>query len=243
MIRCAFLLLSAAVACGGAGAQAPETRTAVRSVGTEVSFARPPFVPPGIVEELAPALGDSVADAERAVSVSLGAALADPRYAAAPAVRRPGEGCPFVSWEQSYEDGSVESFGYRYIGMAESGVHVLFTSSSGGGSGAFRDLLFVSVEFESGADPEPDEAGMAAADGRGIALRRRRVVTLGDRWDGELRIRGNELFIGPDEGWFAQPGATSPDPARAEPRTLSLDLALSAPLDFARHRGSCADRE
>ena len=50
----------------------------------------------------------------------------------------------WVEWKDESEFGTG-SFGYRHLGILSNGVHVLLTQWSGGGSGVFRNLLFLRV--------------------------------------------------------------------------------------------------
>jgi len=98
-------------------------------------------------------------------------------------------------------DGS--EFGYRHIGRTASGIDVLLTMDSGGGSGVFENLMLVRVEEESGG------GSVRAVDGktdvmtfkqRRVVIRKLGEIVLGDRWQGDLKVSGNEIAIGKDTG-------------------------------------------
>ena len=214
----------------------------VRTIQTGYSFTRAPFVNPRILHEMGGWLSDT---GDLVVAINLTDANDSNRFSTSgdevEALQSAGR-CPFVWWRKAPEaDGwSRESFGYRYIGMTDSGVLVLKTASSGGGSGTFMDLLFLAVERGHGIadDAEPEDGGVIRADRGRIVLRKLGTIVLGDRWDGELRVRGNDLFLGRDEGWFEN----HPDYAdrRAE-RTLTVDIHPPAPLVFAGDEVPCGD--
>ncbi len=87
-------------------------------------------------------------------------------------------------------DGDVrlyESFGYHWIGRLANGVHVLETGSSGGGSGFFMDLMF--VKFSEGEifwENKKENQLLMTIVG---------TYSLGDRYEGEIRIDGNKVLI------------------------------------------------
>lgn len=94
----------------------------------------------------------------------------------------------FASTEET-TDGltTQESFGYRWIGRLSDGTHALETGYSGGGSGFFMDLML--VRFST---------GQVLVEGRRVEQLLMTIVgihSLGDRYEGEIKIRGNELFV------------------------------------------------
>ena len=213
----------------------------VRTIETGYSFTRAPFVNPRILQEMDTWMSDT---GDLVVAINLTDANYSNRFSAGSSeieVRESDGRCPFVQWSRRPRRGaSGGSFGYRYIGMTDAGVQVLRTASGGGGSGTFGNLLFLTVEFGRGIGrvEETDAGGVVRAVRERVVLRRLGTVATGDRWAGELRVRGNDLFIGRDEGWFAD----HPDYAdrRAE-RTLTVDIQPSAPLVFAGDEVPCGD--
>ena len=75
-----------------------------------------------------------------------------------------------------------------------------------------------------------------------IVARKLGDISLGDRWNGEVRVRANEVFVGRDQGWFVGSGGTGGVNNWRADRWLTLDILPAAPLDFAAHRGACAER-
>lgn len=92
--------------------------------------------------------------------------------------------------ESEEMDGDIrlyESFGYHWIGRLANGVHVLETGSSGGGSGFFMDLMFVKFsEREIFWENKKEKQLLMTIVG---------MHSLGDRYEGEIKINGNKVFI------------------------------------------------
>jgi len=87
-------------------------------------------------------------------------------------------------------DGDIrlyESFGYHWIGRLANGVHILETGSSGGGSGFFMDLMF--VKFSEG------EIFWENKKEKQVLMTIVGTYSLGDRYEGEIKINGNKVFI------------------------------------------------
>lgn len=235
------VLLTALASTASAPAQ---PAAPVRTIETGYSFTRAPFVSPRILQEMDTWISDT---GDLVVAINLTDANDSNRFSTwgdEVEARESAGRCPFVWWRQAPEADahSRESFGYRYIGLTDSGVQVLETASSGGGSGTFVGLLFLAVERGHGVahDAERKDGGVVRADRERIVLRKLGTIGLGDRWDGELRVVGNDLFIGRDEGWFANhPDFTE----RQVERTLTVDLHPPVPFAFAPDLEPCAEPE
>lgn len=78
-------------------------------------------------------------------------------------------------------------FQYKWLGQLENGMHVLQTADSGGGSGIFMDLL---VLKESTAESSWSEGKYTQN-----LLSVVRSVGLGDRFDGDIRLLDNMVFV------------------------------------------------
>jgi len=93
----------------------------------------------------------------------------------------------WVTWKDESRFGTG-SFEYKHLGVLPNGIHVLLTQWSGGGSGIFRDLLFVRAK-----DSRVYEEGSA---------RNRTLLVcvgqcgLGDRDEGTVRLVGNSVILG-----------------------------------------------
>lgn len=244
LVFIAALVGAAGLAPKAAAVSAPAgqaTATPVRTIAPGYSFARAPFVHPRIVREISTPFYASSSP----TVVSLTEAGNDDRYGGEVEIVAAEGACPFVRFEERTDDGQYAgAFGYRYVGRTDSGVQVLFVSESGGGSGVFRNLLLAVVEFAEETQPAPAarEGAASPADSERIVLRQLDEVPLGDRWNGEIRVRGNELWVGEDTGWYAH--ATGRDHVHPAPKgAYPVTFTPPAPLDFAAHEDSCATRE
>ena len=170
------------------------------------SFTRAPFINPKIIDDLLTGESD---EGDQVVAINLTDSETADRYFCDIKTNKAPHEYPHVYFKEE-EEGSNEpapEFGYRYIGQTTSGVDVLFTSSSGGGgSGVFERLILVRLVEESGAPSYSPASGKAQT----ITFRKKRLVikklgeiVLGDRWNGSLKVSGNEIVIGKDVGFFS----------------------------------------
>ncbi len=204
----------------------------VRVVEYAYSFVRPPFIHPKIIQDLSTWLSDR---GDQVVAINLSDAQGSNRYFGDVGVNATDGQCPFV-----YTEKESQRFSYQYIGMTQSGVHVLYTSDRGDGSGVFTQLMLLAIEFDYGIDCCDWDAQTAIrADRKRLLIKKLGEIVLGDRWAGQLSVRGNELRIGRDEGHFSQSEGTTLSHSRAD-RVLKIDIHPSNPLDFAQHGHSCA---
>ncbi len=97
------------------------------------------------------------------------------------------------------------SFYYKRIGVTDSGLHLLHTVQNTGGSGQFNGVLLVSISLDtslnSSARDEVEEVLESTSDR--LLVRNIGYIVLGDRWDGQLKVEGDALVVGPDQGWFS----------------------------------------
>jgi hypothetical protein len=182
------------------------------------AFYRPPYLNPALVEDFATWLSDT---GDQVVAIDVEGGQDSNRYSSETEVEDAGGGKgPWVS----YREGRA-GFGYRYVGTTASGIHVLRTRETGGGSGSFGDLLLLRVERES--RPVLDRArGVLAPGPERTLLEKVASIGLGDRWSGALRVEGNRIVVGRDEGWFAESrGKGGGRSAGGQgPRTIVVDL-------------------
>ena len=224
-------------------ARADESNFDVPAVDAPYSFVRAPFVHPRIVKDLSTWLSDA---GDQVVAVNLVDSQRSNRYFGAVGVVEAEGKCPYVYWDDP-EEASVR-FGYRYVGMTDSGVHVLFTSDIGGGSGRFVNLMLFTIEFDNGiVCCDWDRQTTIKADKKRIIMRKLGEIGLGDRWSGELRITGNDLHVGRDEGWFTESGGTGGGwlSYNRAARVLKVNIHPTGALDLAqsRCRNDSADGE
>jgi uncharacterized protein len=162
------------------------------------SFVRAPFVKPGVVEELAESQVIDGSHARRVVAID----LSKPKevrtnLGEATTTKRDGDTIPYVYEDEPVDDPAdissfgPPSFGYQWIGRTTSGVDVLLLRESGGGSGVFESVLMLKVQL----DP---------ARATRLLIKRIRQEGLGDRWEGDLRVIGNNVVIGCNTGRFAE---------------------------------------
>lgn len=212
-----------------------EDASPVRTVEYEYSFVREPFINPEIIRDFSTRLSDL---GDQVVAINLLSSQNSNRYSLYPGdlgVNEKDGQCPFVYVENRDK---TTRFGYQYIGMTESGVHVLSTSNWMGGSGVFKHLMLLTIEFDAGIDCcDWDRQTAIRDDSRRLLIRKLGEIGLGDRWSGQLGVSGNELRIGRDEGWFSRSGGTESGPLSSSRsgHILKIDIQPRNPLDFAQH--------
>ncbi len=233
--RIAYAVGAFFILCCSQPVNGQEDAPPVPMVEYAYSFVRAPFVHPNIIEDLSVWLSDL---GDQVVAINLIDAQGSNRYYGDVSVSHTAGECPFV-----YTEEESQRFGYRYIGMTQSGVHVLYTSDWGGGSGVSKHLMLLTLEFDYGIDRyDWDVQTAMRADKKRMLIKKLGEIGLGDRWSGQLSVSGNELHIGRDEGWFSQSGGTGGGPlshSRAD-RVLKIDIHPPNPLDFAQHKHPCA---
>jgi hypothetical protein len=200
-------------------------RVDVPGEGFPNSFTRAPYIHPRIIQDLTSWMSD---DGDQVVAINLPDAQDSNRYFGEVHVEKTNGEHPFV-----YVEGDKEQFGYQYVGRTEAGVHVLCTSDWGGGSGVFKNLMFVVFERDGDTLSHPDRPLVDLARDR-LLVEKLGEISLGDRYAGRLEVTGNRLLIGKDTGWFSVSGGTGGS-GRTEDVLLRLDLT--------RQQGAPADAE
>ena len=181
------------------------------------SFYRAPFLNPALVEDFVTWLSDT---GDQVVAIDVEGGQDSNRYFSEPVVEDAGGGrWPWVS----YRKGRA-GFGYRYVGTTARGIHVLRTRETGGGSGAFGDLLLLRAERESRLVLDRERGVLAPGPERTV-LKKVAAIGLGDRWSGPLRVEGDRIVVGRDEGWWASSGGEGGGPFSGGrgPRTIVVD--------------------
>jgi hypothetical protein len=162
-------------------------------------FDKEPFVHPKIIEDLCTWVSD---EGEQVVAVNLLESMDTNRYFGD--VKISGKDKPFIFYENTEEcekdpcPFGAPSFGYRLIGTTSSGIIVLFTEWSGGGSGRFRNLLLVSLEKDKGLSFNTSKNTLTL-DRERCVLKRLGEIHLGDRYEGDITLEGDILRIGKDK--------------------------------------------
>lgn len=183
------------------------------------SFDHPPYVHPKIIQDLSTWISDI---GDQVVAINLLDSQKSNRYFGDILVREVSGDSPFIYVkEEKFHETSI--FGYQYIGTTKSGVYVLRTSSSGGGSGVDESLMFLTVRRDKGLSVDWDKLSIRPERER-IVLQKLGEIVLGDRWNGKLRIEGNKIFIGKDQGRFSESEGGGRLSNHPKDRVLSIDI-------------------
>jgi uncharacterized protein len=164
------------------------------------SFVHPPFIKPTAVRRLT---GELISDGGpkevRVLTIDLTNPKATRKYIGESKQTKSADDdpVPYVHEDDPTDPGILQTprFGYKWRGRTTSGVDVLLVDESGGGSMTAECVLLVKVELDTSAGKNR------------LLLKKVRVQQLGDRWDGDLRVIGNNVLIGEDEGRFAGDGS------------------------------------
>lgn len=82
----------------------------------------------------------------------------------------------------------VETMSYKFIGTTDNGLCVVVASWTGGGTGVFYSLHVVDAAWAPAFDED-------ASSYQRLNLTLVRTYILGDRWQGEVKISGNDIRI------------------------------------------------
>lgn len=163
---------------------------------TQYFFDKEPFVPPKIIEDLSPWVSD---DGEQIIAVNLLESVTTNRYFGN--IKTIGKDRPFVFYEKDCESPctmGAPSFGYKLIGTTSSGITVLFAESSGGGTGKFRSVILLSLEKDKGLSFSASKSSLTLNRVR-LIIKRLGEIPLGDRYEGDITLKGDILKIGKDQ--------------------------------------------
>lgn len=170
-------------------------------------FDKPPYVHPKIILELSTWPSDSE---EQIVSVNISESHGTNRFYEKIEVEEGHGNNVRLEFEKTEYFGIVKNlptFSYELIGMLDSKIYVLGTLEWGGGSGFFRDLIFVRFECTFGLDTEFPDPYSKGEPQKNLTLVRPRVLitrvgelVLGDRWGGTLEASGETVSIGENHG-------------------------------------------
>jgi hypothetical protein len=165
-------------------------------------FDKKPYIHPRIIEDLTTWISDS---GEQVVAINLLESMNTNRYYGD--IKESGKKPPFIYYEKTgecKETGCLNgppSFGYQFIGKSSSGVIVLLTESSGGGTGLFTNLLLVSVEKDKGLSYDQKNKMLRLNRERWL-IKKLGDIALGDRYDGNISVKGDVLLIGKDKNSY-----------------------------------------
>lgn len=79
-------------------------------------------------------------------------------------------------------------YSYSFLGRLENGLLIVLSDFSGGGSGTFRSLYILDVFVDTAFS---DEGNLY----KQVNLKATRIVTLGDRWSGDITLDGNKVTM------------------------------------------------
>lgn len=185
----------------------PRNHVTVPSKDFPYSFDKAPFISPRIIQDLSAWVSDH---GDQVVAINVLESQDSNRYFGDAQVRRIEGQHPFVFNETTtVVDGETNrtEFGYRLVGMTQAGVYVLATTDWGGGSGIFKNILLISFEEDEGIVCDW-EMNIVRRSGKRLLIIKRGEIPLGDRWDGELKVEGDSIFVGNDRGWFTVSGGS-----------------------------------
>jgi hypothetical protein len=187
------------------------------------SFTNAPYISPMILADLTAWLSDTD---DQVVAIDLLGAQDSNRYFGDIHVRETDSPNPFVYVEK---DGG--EFGYCYVGVTESGVHIVQTSDWGGGSGVFKSLLLLTIEPDTGLTLDVGKRPVLVSKRR-LLIKKLGDMSLGDRWDGDLSVSGNRLRVGADKGWFS--GGPDGRPSDRDLKDTVLEIEINHSVEYLR---------
>ena len=188
-----MVVLFAGLTLSAYTATIPPSPTHEVGAGPWLFFDKTPFINPRIVADLV----SSVADHDdQVVAIDLTNSQNSNRYFGAVEVRGVSNSTPWVR----FIDDDV-NFGYKLIGRTPDGTHVLQTYAGGGrGGGTLMSVCLLFVEFTQDLALNENSASKTLSRTRPrVLIRKVGELGLGDRWEGELKLVGNRLYIGQDQ--------------------------------------------
>jgi hypothetical protein len=153
-------------------------------------FDHEPFIHPRIVEELKGYMSDSD---HTIVSVDLLEANESNRFAGEFTIEDT-DGIPLVGYSTppEHEFERPAFFDYRPVAVTPSGTFIVWTRDGGGGTGVFHNLLFFSLQQDSGICQHYYEVKVKER----VLLKILGSVSLGDRYYGKVTYSEGILHVG-----------------------------------------------
>lgn len=154
---------------------------------------------PQIIRELATGLADM---GDQVVAINLTTSQNSNRFFGDFTVELDAQGeAPIVS----LTDGG-EEFSYQFVGTMQNGIRVISTSqSSTDGTAVFPAVMLLSFRQDHGIKVNPTAQTIEQGAVRNLLVKHGELLVLGDRWQGELKVDGNRIFIGANQ--FTLPDA------------------------------------
>lgn len=164
------------------------------------SFTREDFINPLIVSELQGNLADT---GHPVTSIDLVEANRSNRFNCDLKIEEQGGSKIVTAFD------GEERFTYSYVGTSKSGIHIVHTSYSGGGSGNFHNILMLTISSKNGVVFEEGKLGEKER----VVLSIIGCIPLGDRYCGDISLSGKYLIVGAD---------TSPMPEHVQTKRLKI---------------------
>jgi len=176
MLRVLLVCIALALATGAIAADALQELRKLFTIGGKP-------VPPGVFGDF----GDAMMSDNRPIVVTIDAlaAMDSNRYADAI-----GFNGPWIEQKKAQSEPSFapETMSYKFIGTTQNGLIVVVAAWSGGGTGVFYWLHIVDAAWATAFD---DDGSIY----RRLNLTNLRSYALGDRWDGKIKIVGNDIRV------------------------------------------------
>jgi uncharacterized protein len=167
---------------------------------TSLSFVKPPYINPQIVEELTTWTSDH---GDQVVAINLADSQKSNRFFGGALTGKGSGKNPFVYYQSKFNLAHVpdHEFGYIYLGQTASGVHVLHIKSCCE-AGMPQELLFVTIEPDLALSaPDPSNKTMVLKrDRKRLLIRKLGAFRLGDHWGGKVELRGGDVVVSHTDG-------------------------------------------
>lgn len=102
----------------------------------------------------------------------------------------------FIGYEYDLGEGGKGSFSYKYLGKTPSGIHVLDTGSSGGGTMVATSIFLIKAATQDYWDYDEHYNKILE---RRLIMTCAGQITIGDRDRGAIYLSRNQLIIGPSQ--------------------------------------------
>ena len=142
---------------------------------------------PGCVQEFEVSLADSPPPIVKAVDVA--SCVSSNKFYMPYSVGENG----YISYENAEPSGEKEYFAYKYIGRASSGIHILDTKYSGGGTLVAMTIYL--IRFDLGKYAKFENTNQLPSENR-LIMKGVGQIIRGDRDSGLVELNGDKLILG-----------------------------------------------